>query len=265
MFVSSTSRAAQISASGGKSRRSIDWLEATKSCTQGYPKQTSTRGRFSRTWREFGNDPATDPGYHGRILQCVPGRCPCFKSPELPFSFSLSNGLHRVDPAQLSKKAVRVFQQRPDDQHRPSYPADAVKALLSAVGVSGMHGTRIVDFAAETEKFTELLAARGDEFDILAVEPYAGMRKELERKQLNKVIVKEGLFTAIPTENATVDAVIAAQVRNYYLFSLPSFVHVQHICLVLAPMFLWWHSSQCSLFLSDTPTAHYGADHDFSL
>lgn len=106
-----------------------------------------------------------------------------------------------------------------------------------------MHGTRIVDFAAGTEKFTELLAARGDEFDILAVEPYAGMRKELERKQLNKII-KEGLSTAIPTENATVNAVIAAQVRNYYLFSLPGFfLHVQHICLVLAPMFLWWHSS----------------------
>ena len=85
-----------------------------------------------------------------------------------------------------------------------------------------MHGTRIVDFAAGTKKFTELLAARGDEFDILAVEPYAGMRKELERKQLNKII-KEGLSTAIPTENATVNAVIAAQVRNYYLFSLPGF------------------------------------------
>ena len=125
-------------------------MEATRSCTQGYPKQTSTRGRFPRTWREFGNDPATDPGYHGRVLQCVPGCCPYFKSPKLPFSFSLSNGLHRMDSAQLSEKAVRVFQQRSDDQHRPSYPADAVKALLSAVGVSGMHGTRIVDFAAGT-------------------------------------------------------------------------------------------------------------------
>lgn len=65
------------------------------------------------------------------------------------------------------------------------------------------------------QKFTELLAARGDEFDILAVEPYAGMRKELERKQLNKII-KEGLSTAIPTENATVNAVIAAQAFHWF-------------------------------------------------
>lgn len=78
-------------------------------------------------------------------------------------------------------------------------------------GVSGLHGTRIVDLVAGTRKLTELLAARDEEFDILAVEPYARMRNELERKQLNKVIVQEGLSTMTPTENATVDAVIAAQ------------------------------------------------------
>jgi hypothetical protein len=49
------------------------------------------------------------PGCHGRIFQCVPGRCPCFKSPKLPFSFSLNNGLHRMDSAQLSEKAVSGF------------------------------------------------------------------------------------------------------------------------------------------------------------
>lgn len=78
-------------------------------------------------------------------------------------------------------------------------------------GVSGLHGTRIVDLVAGTGKLTELFAARDEEFDILAAEPYARMRKELERKQLNKVIAQEGLSTMIPTENATVDAVIAAQ------------------------------------------------------
>ena len=44
-------------------------------------------------------------------------------------------------------------------------------------GVSDMHGTRIVDLAAGTGKLTELLAARDEEFDILAVEPYARTRK----------------------------------------------------------------------------------------
>ena len=44
-------------------------------------------------------------------------------------------------------------------------------------GVSGLHGTRIVDLAAGTGKLTEPLAARDEEFDILAAEPYARMRK----------------------------------------------------------------------------------------
>lgn len=38
---------------------------------RGIQSRLRTRGRFPRAWREFGNDPATDPGYHGRILQCM--------------------------------------------------------------------------------------------------------------------------------------------------------------------------------------------------
>lgn len=66
-----------------------------------------------------------------------------------------------MDPALLSNKAVRSFSNRVlDTRHRPPYPADAVKALLSAVGVSGTHGARIVNVAAGTGKLTGLLAAK---------------------------------------------------------------------------------------------------------
>lgn len=94
-------------------------------------------------------------------------------------------------------------------EHRTPLTRSRLSSMPS--GVSGLHGTRIVDLVAGTGKLTELFAARDEEFDILAAEPYARMRKELERKQLNKVIAQEGLSTMIPTENATVDAVIAAQ------------------------------------------------------
>ncbi|OCK78826.1 S-adenosyl-L-methionine-dependent methyltransferase [Lepidopterella palustris CBS 459.81] len=102
------------------------------------------------------------------------------------------------------------------DQHRPSYPASAVVSLLDAAGVSGVPGARIVDLAAGTGKFTELLAARDEKFDILAVEPHERMRIELERKHLNRVSVKEGLSTTIPAQNDSVDAVIAAQAFHWF-------------------------------------------------
>jgi len=69
-----------------------------------------------------------------------------------------------------------------------------------------------------------------------------------------------------PTENATVDAVIAAQVRNYHLFLLPGFfLHVQHISLVLTPMFLRWLFLVQPLSFRHTPTVHCSTDHAFSL
>lgn len=99
------------------------------------------------------------------------------------------------------------------DQHRPSYPANAVDMLLDAVRVAGIPGASIVDLGAGTGKFTELLAKRHERYDILAIEPHEQMRKELERKALDNVTVKDGLSTSIPVADETVDAVIAAQVR----------------------------------------------------
>lgn len=98
------------------------------------------------------------------------------------------------------------------DTHRPSYPQSAVSALLSALKVSGMQGARIIDLAAGTGKFTELLAARDEGFEIVALEPHDGMREELVRKQLRGVTVGKGTAEDMGVEEQWADAVIIAQV-----------------------------------------------------
>jgi hypothetical protein len=119
------------------------------------------------------------------------------------------------DSPRLSEKAQSGFANAAlYDVHRPSYPPEAVSTLLSAAAVDGVHGARLVDLAAGTGKFTELLAQREESFSILAVEPHLQMREQLANKTLDNVTVADGLSTAIPAEDETIDAVFAAQVRR---------------------------------------------------
>ncbi|KAH6961032.1 S-adenosyl-L-methionine-dependent methyltransferase [Fusarium avenaceum] len=78
------------------------------------------------------------------------------------------------------------------DTHRPSYPPAAVTSLLERLGLEGQSGCRILDLAAGTGKFTELLATRPEEYEIIAVEPLDSMRNNLAAKQLPKVDVRPG-------------------------------------------------------------------------
>ena len=96
--------------------------------------------------------------------------------------------------------------------HRPSYPLEAVDSLLSNLHVAGLKEAKIVDLAAGTGKFTELLATRAEDYDITAIEPHDEMRTELEGKRLGNVVVKKGEATKMPVESQSVDAVIVAQV-----------------------------------------------------
>ena len=99
------------------------------------------------------------------------------------------------------------------DKHRPSYPPEAVTRFLEHLQVNDVKGARIVDLAAGTGKFTELLVGRDEDFDILAVEPHPDMRKELEKKNLRGVKVLEGEASRMAAvESQSVDAVIVAQV-----------------------------------------------------
>lgn len=101
------------------------------------------------------------------------------------------------------------------DKYRPSYPAEAVDKLLKNLGVAGVQNARIVDLACGTGKFTELLAARPENYEILGVEPHKEMREELIKKDLGpRVKVLAGDACNMPIEDGWGQALIAAQVRG---------------------------------------------------
>lgn len=100
------------------------------------------------------------------------------------------------------------------DTYRPSYPKEAVDLLLNKLKVAGQTDARIVEIAAGTGKFTELLAARPERFLVKAVEPHDGMRGKLAEKDLPAVQVLEGKADKMPVEEEWGDACIAAQVSG---------------------------------------------------
>ncbi|KAL8723644.1 MAG: hypothetical protein Q9225_000087 [Loekoesia sp. 1 TL-2023] len=86
------------------------------------------------------------------------------------------------------------------DTHRPSYPQEAVDDLLAKLQVKGIKNARIVELGAGTGKFSELLAARDEKYEVVAVEPHEKMRRECEAKKLNRVKVVDGVANEIPVE-----------------------------------------------------------------
>ena len=75
----------------------------------------------------------------------------------------------------IPSASIKGFQNASSyDKHRPSYPHEAVTRFLEHLQVNGVKGARIVDLAAGTGKFTELLVDRDESFEILAVEPHNG-------------------------------------------------------------------------------------------
>ena len=98
------------------------------------------------------------------------------------------------------------------DTYRPSYPAEAISALLTRLNIASKAGARIVEVGAGTGKFTEALAARQESFEIIAVEPQNNMRKELVAKTLKGVKVIEGTAANMNIDEGWADAVVIAQV-----------------------------------------------------
>lgn len=102
------------------------------------------------------------------------------------------------------------------DAHRPSYPSDAVEALLDVLEIQDQKGAKILDLGAGTGKFTQILAARPEGYETLAVEPHDGMRAELEKKKLENVIVRKGTaenLEDIPDQSQ--QAVVVAQAFHW--------------------------------------------------
>lgn len=99
------------------------------------------------------------------------------------------------------------------DAHRPNYPPQAVDELLKNLEVKGVDRARIMDLAAGTGKFTELLSARPENFEIVAVEPHDKMRAELEQKNLRGVtVVKAAAEDLSNLDDGIFAAVVASQV-----------------------------------------------------
>ncbi|TVY49012.1 putative methyltransferase-like [Lachnellula occidentalis] len=118
-------------------------------------------------------------------------------------------------PFTLDNRAQSGFQNAAlYDTHRPSYPPAAVSKLLTHLNLAGVAGAKIVDLACGTGKFTELLAKREEGFEVVGVEPHAGMREELVKKGLKGVEVRDGDAGNMGVEEEWADGVIAAQVRK---------------------------------------------------
>lgn len=95
---------------------------------------------------------------------------------------------------------------------RPGYP-DAALHWWAAQGAVLRAGSRVLDLAAGTGKLTRQLAAQGCE--VVAVEPLAGMRTELERA-LPEVTLHDGTAEAIPLPGGSVDAVFVGQAFHWF-------------------------------------------------
>lgn len=106
------------------------------------------------------------------------------------------------------------------DAHRPAYPASAVQALLTHMRLADEPHARIVEVAAGTGKFTEALAARHEGFEVVAVEPHAEMRAELEAKASSRVHVRAGraeaLREVVIEGEGWADGVVVAQAFHWF-------------------------------------------------
>lgn len=97
------------------------------------------------------------------------------------------------------------------DRNRPKFSATATQRLLEQLRVAGKPHARILDLAAGTGLFTDALAARDEQYEIVAVEPHDDMRAVLEAKRLPHVTVQPGRADSIPLDDESVDAVVVAQ------------------------------------------------------
>jgi SAM-dependent methyltransferase len=97
-------------------------------------------------------------------------------------------------------------------EHRPDYPADAVRWCVAPTG-RGLAGLRVLDLGAGTGKLTAVLAGLGA--DVTAVEPDESMLAEL-RRQVPSARALHGPAEAIPLADGSVDAVLCGQSMHWF-------------------------------------------------
>lgn len=97
------------------------------------------------------------------------------------------------------------------ERGRPEYAPAVVGALCAELSLAP--SSVVLDLAAGTGKFTRALLAAG--LDVVAVEPQAPLREVLTAV-VGAERVREGLAEAIPLDDASVDAVTAADAFHWF-------------------------------------------------
>jgi SAM-dependent methyltransferase len=118
-------------------------------------------------------------------------------------------------------------------EHRPDYPAAAIRWALEPLAVAPGRPVRILDLGAGTGKLTAQLASLvlgTSPVTVVAVEPDPAMAAEL-RHQLPGVTTLPGRAESIPLPDASVDAVLAGQAAHWFDLDLA----MPEITRVLAP------------------------------
>ncbi len=118
-----------------------------------------------------------------------------------------------MSDARLQAAAADGFARNAADyeRSRPAYPAAAVACVVGRAGMAP--GRRVVDLAAGTGKLTRLLVPSGAE--VIAVEPVAAMRAELERA-VPGVEALDGTAEDIPLADQSVAAVTVGQAFHWF-------------------------------------------------
>ena len=112
-------------------------------------------------------------------------------------------------------------------EHRPDYPADAVRWCVAPTGRE-LAGLRVLDLGAGTGKLTAVLTAL--DADVTAVEPDEAMLAEL-RRRLPSARALAGPAEAIPLADGSVDAVLCGQSLHWFDMSRA----IPEIARVLVP------------------------------
>ena len=81
---------------------------------------------------------------------------------------------------------------------------------MTHLRIANESNARIIDLGSGTGKSTELLVARPEKYEVVAVEPHEGMRGMLEKNIGIEVL--DGDAGNIPVKDGWGDALVAAQV-----------------------------------------------------